>query len=67
MRVRRVITTRAGGVSKTPYDSFNLGAGVGDDPQAVAANRKRLADGQNDEIDPEQTIFAKPIDATDLN
>jgi hypothetical protein len=28
---------------------------------------ERLADGQNDEIDPEQTIFAKPIDATDLN
>jgi polyphenol oxidase len=30
-------------VSKPPYDSFNLGAGVGDDPEAVAANRKRLA------------------------
>lgn len=44
MRVRRVVTTRAGGQSRPPYDSFNLGAGVGDDPQAVAANRKRLAD-----------------------
>jgi YfiH family protein len=30
-------------VSQAPYDSFNLGAGVGDDPEAVAANRKRLA------------------------
>lgn len=44
MRVRRVITTRDGGASKAPYDSFNLGRGVGDDPEAVAANRKRLAD-----------------------
>ncbi|HET9140611.1 peptidoglycan editing factor PgeF [Actinophytocola sp.] len=43
MRVRRVVTTRAGGVSKPPYDSFNLGRSVGDDPAAVAANRERLA------------------------
>ncbi len=44
MRIRRVVTTRAGGRSKPPYESFNLGAGVGDDPAAVAANRHRLAD-----------------------
>jgi purine-nucleoside/S-methyl-5'-thioadenosine phosphorylase / adenosine deaminase len=44
LRIRRVVTTRAGGRSKPPYNSFNLGAGVGDDPEAVAANRKRLAD-----------------------
>lgn len=43
MRVRRVVTTRAGGASKAPFDSFNLSTGVGDDPAAVAANRKRLA------------------------
>lgn len=41
-RVRRVTTTRAGGVSKPPYDTFNLGDHVGDDPAAVAANRARL-------------------------
>lgn len=41
--VRRVVTTREGGVSVAPYDSFNLGDHVGDDPQAVAANRSRLA------------------------
>jgi YfiH family protein len=39
-----VTTTRAGGVSAPPFDSFNLGDHVGDDPAAVAANRKRLAD-----------------------
>ena len=38
------MTTRAGGRSTPPYESFNLGAGVGDDPEAVAANRGRLAD-----------------------
>ena len=41
--VRRAVTTRAGGVSAAPYDSFNLGDHVGDDPAAVAANRERLA------------------------
>ena len=35
-------TTRAGGVSAPPFDTFNLGDHVGDDPAAVAANRKRL-------------------------
>ena len=44
-RVRRVTTTRAGGVSAAPYDSFNLGDHVGDDPAAVADNRARLAAG----------------------
>jgi purine-nucleoside/S-methyl-5'-thioadenosine phosphorylase / adenosine deaminase len=38
------VTTRAGGRSRPPYESFNLGAGVGDDPAAVTANRNRLAD-----------------------
>jgi len=42
-RIRRVITTRAGGVSAPPFDTFNLGDHVGDDPAAVAANRARLA------------------------
>ncbi|MBX3287537.1 MAG: laccase domain-containing protein, partial [Actinobacteria bacterium] len=41
--LRRVVTTREGGVSAPPYDSFNLGDHVGDDPAAVAANRTRLA------------------------
>lgn len=43
LRIRRVTTTRAGGVSVAPFDSFNLGDHVGDDPAAVAANRARLA------------------------
>lgn len=41
-RVRAVTTTRIGGVSTGPYESFNLGDHVGDDPQAVRRNRNRL-------------------------
>ncbi|WP_296262957.1 peptidoglycan editing factor PgeF [Pseudomonas sp. UBA6562] len=37
------VTTRAGGVSLPPYDTFNLGDHVGDAPQAVAENRQRLS------------------------
>ncbi|MBK9571549.1 MAG: peptidoglycan editing factor PgeF [Rhodoferax sp.] len=40
--VRALCTTRAGGQSSAPYDSLNLGDHVGDDPQAVAANRAAL-------------------------
>ena len=43
VRIRRVSTTRAGGASLPPFDTFNLGDHVGDDPAAVAANRIRLA------------------------
>ncbi|MGA3255791.1 MAG: peptidoglycan editing factor PgeF [Mycobacterium sp.] len=43
IRIRRVTTTRTGGVSVPPFDTFNLGDHVGDDPAAVAANRARLA------------------------
>jgi purine-nucleoside/S-methyl-5'-thioadenosine phosphorylase / adenosine deaminase len=42
-RIRRLTTTRAGGASAPPFDTFNLGDHVGDDPAAVAANRSRLA------------------------
>lgn len=41
-RVHAVFTTRAGGVSAPPFDSFNLGDHVHDDPAAVTANRAGL-------------------------
>jgi len=41
--VHALCTTRAGGVSGAPYQSFNLGDHVGDDPAKVAANRTSLA------------------------
>ncbi|MDP5184248.1 peptidoglycan editing factor PgeF [Blastococcus sp. BMG 814] len=43
VRPRRVVTDRRGGRSRPPYDSFNLGSHVGDDPGDVAANRARVA------------------------
>jgi YfiH family protein len=42
-RVRAACSLRGGGASASPYDSLNLGSHVGDDPAAVAGNRRRLA------------------------
>ena len=44
-RVRSLLTTRHGGVSRGVYASLNLGDHVGDDPLAVTENRRRLASG----------------------
>jgi hypothetical protein len=41
-QVRATCTTRAGGVSRGPYEGLNLGRHVGDDPADVAANRALL-------------------------
>lgn len=41
-RVRFGFSTRLGGVSEPPFDSLNLGLAQGDDPRAVAENRRRL-------------------------
>jgi len=41
-RVCAGTTLRTGGVSRPPFESFNLAAHVGDDPQAVNENRARL-------------------------
>jgi len=43
-RVKACVTTREGGVSLAPFDSLNLGDHVGDEPSAVAENRRRLTD-----------------------
>jgi hypothetical protein len=40
--VKAYTTTRLGGHSISPYDSFNLADHVGDDPINVAANREQL-------------------------
>jgi YfiH family protein len=40
--VAAISTTRSGGVSGGPYAALNLGDHVGDDPAAVAENRRRL-------------------------
>jgi YfiH family protein len=40
--VRAAFTLRSGGVSVAPYGSLNLGARIGDSPDAVAENRRRV-------------------------
>ncbi len=45
--VRALCTTRNGGMSAAPYDSFNLGDHVGDRPAHVAGNRARLREAMN--------------------
>ena len=45
------MSTRAGGISQAPWDSLNLGDHVGDNPEAVAANRERL----------QQALGARPV------
>ncbi|MBF6142686.1 peptidoglycan editing factor PgeF [Nocardia farcinica] len=59
LTVRRVTTTRAGGFSAPPYDSFNLGDHVGDDPAAVRRNRVRLAEGIG--LAPERLVWMEQI------
>lgn len=41
--VGALMSQREGGVSAAPYDTLNLGIAVGDDPAAVAENRRRFA------------------------
>lgn len=41
-RVRSLQTLRGGGCSRAPWDDFNLGDHVGDDPTSVRANRAAL-------------------------
>jgi len=41
-RVRALVTTRQGGVSQAPFDSWNMGGHVQDDQDAVAQNRQLL-------------------------
>lgn len=60
-RVHAVCTTRAGGISVSPYDSFNLGDHVGDSPEAVAANRARLH-----QIIGAQSVFLSQVHGTHL-
>jgi YfiH family protein len=64
VRVRRVVTTRAGGASAPPYARFNLSSRVGDDPAAVAANRRRLAAGIG--LPTESVVWLRQVHGTEV-
>jgi purine-nucleoside/S-methyl-5'-thioadenosine phosphorylase / adenosine deaminase len=56
------VTTRWGGVSAPPYDSLNLGLHVGDEPEAVAANRAIAAGAFGVALD--DLVFARQVHGT---
>lgn len=49
------VSTRKGGMSKSPYNSLNLSFSVGDDPESVKENRLILAEAAG--IKPEGFVF----------
>ncbi len=51
--VRAAVSTRVGGVSRGAYAALNLGAHVGDEPQAVMENRRRLGDALGFNVSPQ--------------
>lgn len=53
------VTTRRGGVSRPPYDTLNLGLHVGDDADAVVANRRRAAQAFG--VEPAELVFARQV------
>ncbi len=57
--VRSLQTTRNGGISATPYASFNLGDYVGDAPLAVARNRMLLQP-----LLPSEPVWLKQVHGT---
>jgi YfiH family protein len=59
--VRALYTTRSGGLSQAPFDSFNLAEHVGDDLDRVARNRAMLSrDGLNRDELRSQSLPAAP-------
>jgi polyphenol oxidase len=60
--VHAVFTTRVGGVSAPPFDSFNLGDHVRDEPLAVAGNRERLAAFTT----PARPVFLRQVHGTQV-
>src|SRR5688572_30633066 len=65
--VRAAFTTRLGGASLAPWDSFNLGAHVGDSPPHVAANRARLRELLELPTEPAWLNQVHGVDVADLD
>ncbi|XIE78198.1 peptidoglycan editing factor PgeF [Streptomyces sp. SBR177] len=52
-------TDRWGGVSAVPYEELNLGGAVGDEPEAVRANRARAAGALG--LDPARVVWMNQV------
>ncbi|MFI0152929.1 peptidoglycan editing factor PgeF [Streptomyces lydicus] len=57
-------TDRWGGVSAAPYDQLNLGGAVGDDPEAVRANRALAAAELG--LDPAAVVWMNQVHGRDV-
>ena len=57
--IRAFFTTRHGGRSQAPWESLNLGVGVGDDPATVRTNRSLVAEVAGGEV-----LFATQVHGT---
>lgn len=58
-------STRHGGVSKSPYDTLNLGKSTEDDPTDVAENRKRYSAALG--FTPEQMAWSKQVHSDQIS
>jgi YfiH family protein len=61
--VRSAFTLRSGGVSVAPYDSLNVGAGIGDSPEAIAENRRRVRETLGL---PSEPVWLEQVHGTDV-
>jgi hypothetical protein len=59
-----LFSTRVGGVSEPPYDSFNLGLLTGDDSGHVIENRRILAEDAG--LEPEAVAMGWQVHGTDI-
>ncbi|MET8509397.1 peptidoglycan editing factor PgeF [Streptomyces sp. NPDC004787] len=57
-------TDRWGGVSAVPYEELNLGGAVGDEPEAVRANRARAARELG--LDPARVVWMNQVHGADV-
>jgi YfiH family protein len=57
--VEAAVTARSGGVSSGPYATLNLSLSVGDDPDCVLENRRRLAGALGASLD--DFVFARQV------
>jgi YfiH family protein len=61
---RFAFTDRWGGVSAVPYEELNLGGAVGDDPDAVRANRALAAKALG--LDPARVVWMNQVHGPDV-
>ena len=61
---RVAFSTRAGGVSATPFASLNLGYLTDDDTSAVVENRRRLASALG--LDPDRVLIGRQVHGAEL-